>query len=101
VRCKTSLAPSSELYAGIIETTEHGGYLLLDHLTRILGGTVLWTPGIDGAVVASQRDGDLLLDVGQDISIGYSHHDAEQVHLYLEESFTFPVVEPDAAVALT
>lgn len=96
-----TLALSPELYTRIIETTEHGGYLLLDHLTRILGGTVLWTPGIDGAVVASQRGGDFLLDVGQDISIGYSHHDADQVHLYLEESFTFRVVEPDAAIALT
>jgi uncharacterized linocin/CFP29 family protein len=51
-------------------------------------------------VVVSQRGGDFLLDVGQDLSIGYSHHDADVVHLYLEESFTFLVAEPDAAVAL-
>lgn len=96
-----TLALSPRLYTRIIETTERGGYLLLDHLTRILGGTVLWTPGIDGAVVASQRGGDFLLDVGQDISIGYSHHDGDLIHLYLEESFAFRVVEPDAAVALS
>ena len=57
-------------------------------------------PGLDGALVVSQRGGDFLLDVGQDISIGYSHHDADVVHLYLEESFTFLVAEPDAAVVL-
>jgi uncharacterized linocin/CFP29 family protein len=55
---------------------------------------------VDGAVVLSQRGGDFLLDVGQDLSVGYSHHDADVVHLYLEESFTFRVVGDDAAVVL-
>jgi len=87
-------------YTRIVETSEHGGYLLFDHLKRILGGKIIWAPGVDGAVVASERGGDFLLDVGQDLSIGYSHHDADIVHLYLEESFTFRVVEPDAAIAL-
>ncbi|MGH3566400.1 MAG: family 1 encapsulin nanocompartment shell protein [Pseudonocardia sp.] len=87
-------------YTRIVETTEHGGYLLFDHLKRILGGKIIWAPGVDGAVVASERGGDFLLDVGQGLSIGYSHHDADIVHLYLEESFTFRVVEPDAAIAL-
>jgi uncharacterized linocin/CFP29 family protein len=41
------------------------------------------------------------MEVGQDFAIGYRHHDAENVQLYLEESFTFRVVEPDAAIALT
>ncbi|MGH3999711.1 MAG: encapsulin [Pseudonocardiaceae bacterium] len=41
------------------------------------------------------------LDVGQDLSIGYSRHDTELVTLYLEESFSFRVTEPDAAVVLT
>ncbi|GEL20034.1 family 1 encapsulin nanocompartment shell protein [Pseudonocardia asaccharolytica] len=87
-------------YTRIVETTEHGGYPLFDHLTRILGGTIVWAPGVDGAVVVSRRGGDFLLDVGQDLSVGYSHHDADAIGLYLEESFTFRVVEPDAAVAL-
>jgi uncharacterized linocin/CFP29 family protein len=88
-------------YTRIVETTEHGGYLLIDHLTRVLGGRLLWAPGVDGAVVVSERGGDFLLDVGQDLAIGYDRHDADRVHLYVEESFTFRVVEPDAAVALT
>jgi uncharacterized linocin/CFP29 family protein len=96
-----ALAISPERYTRIVETTEHGGYLLLDHLGRILGGPIVWSPGLDGAAVVSQRGGDFLLDVGQDLSIGYSHHDAADVHLYFEESFTFRVVSPDAAVVLT
>lgn len=97
-----ALALSPERYTSMVETAEHGGYLLLDHLTRILdAGTVLRSPGLEGTLVVSQRGGDFLLDIGQDVSVGYTHHDADVVHLYLEESFTFLVAEPDAAVRLT
>ena len=61
----------------------------------------MWAPGLDGAVVMSKRGGDFILSVGQDFSIGYTSHDAELVTLYLEESFSFRVTEPDAAVVLT
>lgn len=61
----------------------------------------MWAPGLDGALVMSKRGGDFVLDVGQDLSIGYVRHDAELVTLYLEESFSFRVTEPDAAIALT
>jgi uncharacterized linocin/CFP29 family protein len=96
-----ALAVSTEVHTRIVELTESTGYLLVDHLSRILGGPVVWTPGLDDAVVLSQRGDDFHLHVGQDLSVGYSHHDADAVHLYLEESFTFQVVEADAAVALT
>ena len=51
--------------------------------------------------MVSRRGGDFILDAGQDFSIGYTRHDAELVTLYLEESFSFRVVEPDAVVVLT
>jgi uncharacterized linocin/CFP29 family protein len=85
----------------VIETTEHGGCLVLDHLRKILAGPVVWAPGVEGAVVLSVRGGDFLLDSGQDLSVGYEGHDEEAVRLYLEESFSFRVATPEAAVALT
>ena len=85
----------------MLETTEHGGYPLLDHLRKIIGGPLVWAPGVEGAVVVSQRGGDFLLDVGEDLSIGYASHDADAVELYLVESFTFRVATPEAAVALS
>jgi len=85
-------------YTGIIETTEHGGLLLLDHLRQILGGPVVWAPGVEGGVVLSLRGGDFVFDSGQDLSIGYLDHDADDVRLYFEESFSFRVDEPDAAI---
>jgi uncharacterized linocin/CFP29 family protein len=87
-------------YTGVIETTEMGGYPVLEHLRLIAGGPVLWAPAVDGAVVLSQRGGDYRLHVGQDVSLGYDTHDGASVYLYLEESFTFQVLTPEAAVHL-
>jgi uncharacterized linocin/CFP29 family protein len=94
------LALGPRCYTGVIETTEHGGYLVFDHLRKILGGPIVWAPGVDGAVVVSVRGGDFLFESGQDLSIGYDHHDADSVWLYLEESFSFQVATEEAAVAL-
>ncbi|MGH7804387.1 MAG: family 1 encapsulin nanocompartment shell protein [Candidatus Binatia bacterium] len=67
---------------------------------QILDGPLLWAPSIEGALVLSMRGGDFELTVGQDVSVGYSSHDAERVELFLVESFTFRVLDGAAAVAL-
>ena len=95
------LALGPDGYTGVVETTEHGGLVVFDHLRQILGGPIVWAPGVEGAVVVSLRGGDFLFESGQDLSIGYDHHDADQVSLYLEESFSLRVATPEAAVALT
>jgi uncharacterized linocin/CFP29 family protein len=95
------VALGREQYRRVVETAEHGGYLLFDHLRKIVEGPLVWAPGVRGAVVVSLRGGDFLFESGQDLSIGYDSHDAEVVRLYLEESFSFRVVTPEAAVALT
>jgi uncharacterized linocin/CFP29 family protein len=94
------LALSPAAYTSIIETTEHGGYPLLDHLRQILDGPVVWAPGVGSGIVLSLRGGDYVFESGQDISIGYLEHSATEVQLYLEESFTFRINTPEAAVAL-
>jgi uncharacterized linocin/CFP29 family protein len=94
------LALGREQYRGVVETAEHGGYPLLDHLHKILEGPIVWAPGVQGAVVLSLRGGDFLFESGQDLSLGYDSHDGEVVRLYLEESFSFRVATPEAAVAL-
>ena len=95
------LALGPEAYARVLESTEHGGYLVFDHLRKILDGPLVWAPGVAGAVVVSQRGGDFVLEVGEDISIGYERHDDDAVALYIQESFTFRVLTSEAAVALT
>ena len=95
-----ALALGGEQYQRVVETAEHGGYPLLDHLRKILEGPIVWAPGVKGAVVLSLRGGDFVLESGQDLSIGYESHDGEVVRLYLEESISFHVATPEAAVAL-
>jgi uncharacterized linocin/CFP29 family protein len=94
------LALGDDAWLGVSETIERGGYPLLEHLARIAGGPMVWAPGVIGGILISQRGGDFILDSGQDLSVGYLSHDTTHVTLYLEESFTFRVLEPDAAIAL-
>ena len=58
------LALGREQYRLVIETSEHGGYPLLEHLGKILGGPIVWAPGVDGAVVLSLRGGDFVFFAG-------------------------------------
>jgi uncharacterized linocin/CFP29 family protein len=95
------LALGRDEYTRVVETAEHGGYPLLDHLRKILEGPIAWSPGVMGAVVLSLRGGDFLFESGQDLSVGYERHDEQAVHLYLEESFSFVVATREAAVPLS
>jgi len=90
---------SEQLYKDLISRTD-GGYPILSHVQRLVDGELVWAPGLDGGLVVSQRGGDFELTVGEDFSVGYLSHDDEKVRLYIEESFTFRVATPEAAVAL-
>ncbi len=96
-----ALALGGDQYQRVVQTAEHGGYPLLEHLRKIIEGPIVWAPGVSGAVLISQRGGDFVLECGQDLSIGYLDHDGDVVRLYLEESLTFHVATAEAAVALT
>lgn len=90
---------SEQLYKDLQARTD-GGYPILSHVQRLIDGDVYAAPGLDGGLVISLRGGDFELTVGQDFSIGYLDHDAERVRLYIEESFTFLVLSPQAAIPL-
>jgi uncharacterized linocin/CFP29 family protein len=94
------IALGPRCYTGVIESTEHGGYPVLEHIRMILGGPVIWAPAVAGAVVVSLRGGDYILSAGQDFSIGYLNHTDAAVNLYFEETFTFRIVDERAAVEL-
>ncbi|MDI2097547.1 family 1 encapsulin nanocompartment shell protein [Ruicaihuangia caeni] len=95
-----ALAVSPDDHTAIVETTEHGGYPLFEHVRAILDGPMVRVPGLVGGVVLSQRGGDFLFESGQDLSVGYRHHDADSVRLYIEQTFTFHIATPEAAIAL-
>jgi uncharacterized linocin/CFP29 family protein len=80
-----AIALGARCFTGVTETTERGGYPVLEHLREILGGPVVWAPAVDGAVILSQRGGDYKMTVGQDFSVGYLFSDAALVQFYIEE----------------
>jgi uncharacterized linocin/CFP29 family protein len=94
------LALGPEIHTMVLETSQHGGYPLLEHIREIVGGPIVWAPAVKGGVVVSMRGGDFLFESGQDLSLGYESHDADAVQLYIEESFAFQVATPEAAVPL-
>ena len=94
------IALGPRCYTGLTRSTARG-YPIIDHVRELLDGPIIWAPAADGAVVVSLRGGDFELSVGQDFSVGYLDHTSTSVLLYLQESFTFRVLSPEAAVPLT
>ncbi len=64
-------------------------------------GSGYFNRGTDDFMEIHGFSGDFQLVVGRDFSIGYLDHDAKAVRLYIEESFTFRLLSPQAAVPLT
>ncbi|WP_326566118.1 family 1 encapsulin nanocompartment shell protein [Amycolatopsis rhabdoformis] len=95
-----SVLLSNAAYTAAIEAADHG-YPVLEHLKQIVDGDLILTPAIEGACVLTTRGGDYELHFGQDLSIGYTSHDADSVQLYFRETLTFLVNTAEAAVGLT
>jgi len=94
------IALGPRCYTGLTRSTDRG-VPIIDHVRELLDGPIVWAPAADGALVMSLRGGDFELSVGQDFSVGYLDHTSTSVLLYLQESFTFRVLSPEAAVPLT
>ena len=94
------IALGPRCYTGLTRSTLRG-YPVINHVRELVDGPIVWAPAVDGAVVMSLRGGDFELIVGQDFSVGYLDHTSSSVLLYLQQSFTFRVLSPEAAVPLT
>lgn len=94
-----SLLLGADAYTAVSETSDHG-YPIAAHLERILDGQLLWAPALDGAFLLTTRGGDYELRLGEDLSIGYSGHDAHDVELYFRQTLTFLTYTDEAVVAL-
>jgi len=97
-----SLLLSADAYTSVAEASDHG-YPIREHIARVLGADheIIWAPAITGAFLLTARGGDFELYIGQDLSIGYSSHDATSIELYFQESLTFFTQTSEASVALT
>lgn len=92
-----NLVVSPEIWKFLARSTPGG--TLRSLLEQQLGGTVIYSATVKDALMAASRGGDMELTVGQDLAIGYHHHTAEEIHLFITESFTFRVIAPEALVS--
>lgn len=92
-----NLVLPASMYYQLPETTDTG-VRVTRVLHDLLGGSLRWSPGVQKGFVISSRGRDFELALGQDLSIGYASHDRDKIELYFTESFTFRVLDADAAV---
>ncbi|PKL28638.1 MAG: bacteriocin [Spirochaetae bacterium HGW-Spirochaetae-2] len=77
------------------------GIPLVERIERLIGGSVVHSLAIDGAFLLPYDNENLELTIGQDFAIGYESHDTKDVTLFLTESFTFRVLDPNLVVPFT
>jgi len=76
------------------------GYPLKKQLKDLIDGKIILTNNVKDAMVVSERGGDFIFTLGNDMSIGFQHADDKDVDLYFTESFTFRVIDPAAVVLI-
>lgn len=84
----------------LLQQGDQRGFPLNQRVGQLLGGSISWSPVINGGLLLSGRGGDFHFTLGQDLSIGYRSYDGEMVNLFITESFAFQVLEPSASVIL-
>ena len=76
------------------------GYPLKKQLEKILGGPIIFSQFINEAFILPEEAEELRLILGQDISIGYESHTDKEVKLFLTESFTLKIDNPDSVITI-
>ena len=77
-----------------------GQYPLRKQIEQLIEGSILLAPYVGGAfLLPAQSDGDFELSLGQDVSVGFEQQEGQKIRLFMTESFTFRVIEPQAVVA--
>lgn len=83
----------------LIYELDDKGYPLVNKLENAIDGEVVFVPTLEEeGVLISTRGEDFELIVGQDISIGYSKQDGDELEFFFYETFTFRVNDPGAAI---
>lgn len=75
-------------------------YPLRKQIEKIIDGPVIPNHFINEAFLVPQTTDDLKLILGQDISIGYESSTEREVVLFLTESFTIKIDNPDSVVMI-
>jgi uncharacterized linocin/CFP29 family protein len=93
------LIAGPQVFAALDRTV--GQYPLRKQIEQIIGGEIVLAPYAGGGfLLPAQSEGDFELSLGQDIAVGFDHQETQKIRLFMTESFTFRVIEPQAVVTL-
>ncbi|MGM0501554.1 MAG: family 1 encapsulin nanocompartment shell protein [Bacillota bacterium] len=96
-----NLLLGSELYSLLYEAKSNKGYPVKRRVENLLEGDIVYAPSLDEqGLLVPQDNEDFEFVSGQDISIGFSQQNGNELEFFLTESFTFRVNAPEAAVVL-
>lgn len=87
-----------------IVAESEGGVSVKSRLESLLGAdffVVCESIGDEKILALSQRGGDFLLYNGLDVSIGFAEEKADSYALFITESCTFRIINPEAALLIT
>ena len=74
------------------------GGALHRQIQNLIGGEVVLSKVVDGALLIPSRHEDLEFTVGHDFSIGYESNDTESIKLFISESFTLRILDDQIIV---
>jgi uncharacterized linocin/CFP29 family protein len=75
------------------------GYPLSRHINELLeNGEIIYSPTAEGAYIIPTNNEDLEMTIGQDFCVGFERREEETVKLFIAESFTFRILDPDLIV---
>lgn len=77
------------------------GYPLRKTIEALVGSSIIYAPSVEDALLVPYDHDDLEFTIGQDFCIGYESHDSKNVKLFIAESFTFRVIDPNIIVKFT
>ncbi|MBN2436315.1 MAG: bacteriocin family protein [Spirochaetes bacterium] len=77
------------------------GGTLGESVRKKIGGSVIYSESVDGALLIADREGDTELTIGLDFAVGYHGHNSKTVELFLTESLAFRVITPEAMIGFS
>jgi len=77
----------------------HGSKLLRELVEKVIGGRIIRSEVIKGALLLPSDHADLEMIIGQDYTLGYDTHNSENIRFFLMNSFTLNVFDPSILVA--
>ncbi|SHH10784.1 Uncharacterized protein, linocin/CFP29 family [Anaerosphaera aminiphila DSM 21120] len=91
------LLVSPEAYNKI--NTVYEGAFLMHGIEKLIGGEIIRSKALKGALLIPHRDEDLEFTVGQDFSIGFERELEKTVRLFATETFTFRILDESKIVS--